>query len=146
LPAFGPAFQCGQNPFTAGSRHAGEFRVIFWRMTDDLANRHCKPCEGGVRPLASSDAQALLATLHSAWRISDDGRKISREFTFPAYSRSLGFANAVAWIAITEGHHPDMLVSYGRCVVNYTTHAIGGLSDNDFICAAKVDRLITSDD
>lgn len=115
-------------------------------MTDDLANQHCKPCEGGVKPLSPSAAQALLANLHSAWCISDDGRAISREFTFPAYSRSLGFANAVAWIAITEGHHPDMLVSYSRCVVDFSTHAIGGLSENDFICAAKVDQLVASDD
>ena len=111
-------------------------------MSDDLANRHCKACEGGVEPLSTQDAQQLLASLHGDWRISEDGLEISRSFKFPAYSRSLGFANAVAWIAITEGHHPDMLVSYGRCTVNYTTHAIGGLSDNDFICAAKVDRLI----
>lgn len=114
-------------------------------MKCDLADKHCKPCEGGVDPLSPGEAQALLGTLHRDWRVAEDGRTISREFTFPAYSRSLGFANAVAWIAISEGHHPDMLVSYGRCVVNYSTHAIGGLSDNDFICAAKVDRLIEDD-
>jgi 4a-hydroxytetrahydrobiopterin dehydratase len=99
-----------------------------------------------VEPLSPGEARGLLGTLHADWRIRDDGREISREFSFPAYSRSLGFANAVAWIAITEGHHPDMLVSYSRCVVNYTTHAIGGLSDNDFICAAKVDRLVADTD
>jgi len=114
-------------------------------MTDDLASQHCKPCEGGVKPLSPQAAQELLATLNSEWRISDDGRAIRREFTFPAYSRSLAFANAVAWIAITEGHHPDLLVGYSRCVVEYTTHAIDGLSENDFICAAKVDRLLASD-
>jgi len=114
-------------------------------MKCDLADKHCKPCEGGVDPLSSVDATALLATLHPDWHMAEDGRSISREFRFPAYSRSLGFANAVAWIAITEGHHPDMLVSYSRCVVSYTTHAIGGLSDNDFICAAKVDRLVADE-
>jgi len=114
-------------------------------MKCDLADKHCKPCEGGVDPLSTRAAQTLLGSLHPDWRIAEDGRTISREFEFPAYSRSLGFANAVAWIAITQGHHPDMLVSYSRCVVNYTTHAIGGLSDNDFICAAKVDRLIADD-
>ena len=66
---------------------------------------------------------------------------VSRRFSFPAYSRTVAFANAVAWIAIVEGHHPVLTVSYGDCVVSYTTHAIGGLSDNDFICAAKIDRL-----
>lgn len=83
-----------------------------------------------------------LVELHADWRVSDDGKSIFREFTFPAYSRSLGFANAVAWIAISEGHHPDLQLSYGKCVVHWMTHAINGLSDNDFICAAKVDRLI----
>lgn len=113
-------------------------------MSEQLAGKHCKPCEGGVKPLSASAARAMLDTLHADWRMSADGEEISREFTFPAYSRSLGFANAVAWIAIVEGHHPDMLVCYGRCVVSFTTHAIGGLSENDFICAAKVDQLIAS--
>ena len=104
--------------------------------------QHCKPCEGGVEPLRAAEAKQLLTELHEDWCISADGLEISRTFIFPAYSRSLGFANAVAWIAITEGHHPDMLLSYSKCTVNWTTHAIGGLSDNDFICAAKVDLLI----
>lgn len=111
-------------------------------MSDDLATRHCKPCEGGVAPLGEEAVNDLLAALHDDWQLSADGLEISRKFTFPAYSRSLGFANAVAWIAITEGHHPDLLLCYGSCTVTYTTHAIGGLSDNDFICAAKVDRLL----
>ena len=111
-------------------------------MSDELADRHCKPCEGGVEPLQAEQVQELLQALHGDWAVRDDGLEISRSFAFPAYSRTLGFANAVAWIAITEGHHPDLLVSYGSCRVSYTTHAIGGLSDNDFICAAKVDLLI----
>ena len=111
-------------------------------MSEDLASKTCKPCEGGVLPLSDEAVQALLAALHADWQLSDDGLEISRRFSFPGYSRSLGFANAVAWIAIVEGHHPDMLVCYNSCTVRYTTHAIGGLSDNDFICAAKVDRLV----
>ena len=114
-------------------------------MNEDLASRHCKPCEGGVSPLSATESDQLLATLHEDWHLSDDGLVITRGFSFPAYSRSLGFANAVAWIAITEGHHPDLLLSYNRCTVNYTTHAIGGLSVNDFICAAKVDLLAAED-
>jgi 4a-hydroxytetrahydrobiopterin dehydratase len=110
-------------------------------MSNELANRTCKPCEGGVKPLQETEAKKLLEDLHQDWCISEDGLQISRTFTFPAYSRSLGFANAVAWIAITQGHHPDLLLSYSKCVVNWTTHAIGGLSENDFICAAKVDLL-----
>ncbi|MDH3265738.1 MAG: 4a-hydroxytetrahydrobiopterin dehydratase [Gammaproteobacteria bacterium] len=110
-------------------------------MSKQLENRHCKPCEGGTEPLRRDQVDALLKALHPDWVLSDDGLGISRSFSFPAYSRTLGFANAVAWIAINEGHHPDLTVSYGSCGVYYTTHAIGGLSDNDFICAAKVDRL-----
>ncbi len=111
-------------------------------MSDDLASQHCKPCEGGVDPLDADAIAAHLKQLNADWALSDDGLTITRDVTFPAYSRTLGFANAVAWIAIVEGHHPDMLVTYSRCQVNFTTHAIGGLSDNDFICAAKVDRLL----
>lgn len=113
-------------------------------MTDELADRRCRPCEGGVEPLRADQSAALLEALHSDWSLSDDGLEIARMFEFPAYSRSLGFANAVAWIAIVEGHHPVLTVSYGSCSVSYTTHAIGGLSDNDFICAAKIDRLAAS--
>lgn len=110
-------------------------------MTEELAKRHCKPCEGGTEPLLRDAVESLMTALHNDWVLSDDGMEISRKFSFPAYSRTLGFANAVAWIAITEGHHPVLTVSYGSCDVGYTTHAINGLSDNDFICAAKIDRL-----
>jgi 4a-hydroxytetrahydrobiopterin dehydratase len=110
-------------------------------MTTELVNRRCKPCEGGVEPLRTDQVSQLLLALDDEWSLSDDGLEISREFTFPAYSRTLAFANAVAWIAISEGHHPVLTVSYGSCGISYTTHAIGGLSDNDFICASKIDRL-----
>lgn len=115
-------------------------------MTTELVNRRCKPCEGGVEPLREDQVAQLLPALDSNWVLSEDGLTISRQFSFPVYSRTLAFANAVAWIAITEGHHPVLTVSYGDCDVSYTTHAIGGLSDNDFICAAKVDRLATETD
>jgi 4a-hydroxytetrahydrobiopterin dehydratase len=110
----------------------------------DLAQQSCKPCEGGIEPLTREQSKELLAALDPAWSLSDDGLRIVRSFEFPAYSRTLGFANAVAWIAISEGHHPVLTVEYGRCVVSYTTHAIDGLSDNDFICAAKIDRLVAA--
>ena len=113
-------------------------------MKNQLADRRCQACEGGVEPLRADQVAELLEALHSDWSLSDDGLEIARTFDFPAYSRSLGFANAVAWIAIVEGHHPVLTVSYGSCSVCYTTHAINGLSDNDFICAAKIDRLAAS--
>lgn len=108
---------------------------------NDLADKRCKPCEGGVEPLRGDQVKSLLRALHKDWVVSGDGLEIRRRFEFPAYSRSLGFANAVAWIAITEGHHPELVLNYGSVEVMWTTHAINGLSDNDFICAAKVDRL-----
>lgn len=114
-------------------------------MSGDLASRRCKPCEGGVVPLSAEQSRKLLEALHDDWALSADGLAIHRIFKFPAYGRSLGFTNAVAWIAITEGHHPDITLSYGSCTVLYTTHAIDGLSDNDFICAAKIDQIPLGD-
>ena len=110
-------------------------------MKDKLFERRCKPCEGGIDALAPDAATDLLEALHEDWSVSRDGLSISRRFEFPAYSRTLGFANAVAWIAIAEGHHPVLTVSYGSCEVEYSTHAVNGLTDNDFICAAKIDRI-----
>jgi 4a-hydroxytetrahydrobiopterin dehydratase len=111
-------------------------------MSSALADRRCKPCEGGVPALGRAEITAALAELHPEWRLAEDGRSITRRFGFPAYSRTLAFANAVAWIAISEGHHPELIVNYDACEVRWTTHAIDGLSDNDFICAAKTDRLV----
>lgn len=107
----------------------------------NLAEKRCKPCEGGVQPLSREQSEELLRALDPDWSLSDDGLSISRSFKFPAYDRTLGFANAVAWVAITEDHHPVLMIEYGCCRVSYTTHAINGLSDNDFICAAKIDRI-----
>ena len=111
-------------------------------MTENLAGRHCKPCEGGVEPLTREQSDELLQALHADWSLSKDGLHIVRTVKFPAYGRTLGFTNAVAWIATGEDHHPVLTVSYGSCRISYTTHAINGLSDNDFICAAKIDRLV----
>jgi 4a-hydroxytetrahydrobiopterin dehydratase len=107
-----------------------------------LAARRCKPCEGGVPPLATNAARELAAALHGDWSIADDGKSIARRFEFAGYHRTISFVNAVAWIAESEGHHPDLAVGYGKVDVTYTTHAIDGLSENDFICAAKIDRLL----
>ena len=107
----------------------------------DLVERRCKPCEGGVEPLSAESAAELKSALHAEWRLENDDKCLTRSFCFPAYSWTIAFANAVAWIATTEGHHPRMIVEYGACTVSFTTNAIDGLSDNDFICAAKVDRI-----
>ena len=111
-------------------------------MSEELAARNCRPCEGGVEPLTLEQSKKLLEALHPDWSLSDDGRILNRRYEFPAYSRTMAFVNMVAWIATNEGHHPDLQVSYGSCDVAWTTHAIDGLSDNDFICAAKIDRCV----
>ena len=108
----------------------------------DLGNRHCKPCEGGVAPLDAGQAKGLLAELHSDWSIDASSKEISRTYLFKNYYQTMAFVNALAWIAHAEDHHPDIEVGYKTCLVRYSTHAIGGLSENDFICCAKIDALL----
>lgn len=110
----------------------------------DLAQRHCKACEGGVQPLSNDEAQALLAQVED-WALSADVKEISRTFRFKNYFQTIAFVNALAWISHQEDHHPDLEVGYSRCVVRFSTHAIDGLSENDFICAAKLDALLRTD-
>lgn len=107
-----------------------------------LRDRQCAPCEGGVEPLAAAEVAKLIDSLHADWQVVDGGRALQRDVRFPGFNRTLSFVNAVAWIANTEGHHPTMTFAYGQCVVTWTTNAIGGLSVNDFICAAKTDYLL----
>lgn len=106
----------------------------------DLSARHCKPCEGGTPPLGDDEAKRLLASLQG-WEMTDGA--IVKRFEFKNYYQTISFVNAVAWIAHNEDHHPDLEVSYRFCRVRYSTHAVGGLSENDFICAAKVDALVS---
>lgn len=108
----------------------------------DLAEKTCKPCEGGVEPLDRSRAEDLARQLHQDWQIADDVKSLTRTYTFKNYYQTMAFVNALAWIAHQEDHHPDLKVTYKNCEVTYSTHAIGGLSENDFICAAKVDCLV----
>lgn len=110
--------------------------------TEDLTAKRCQPCEGGVAPLSEAAARELVRALHDDWTLADDGKSIARTFEFSGYHRTIAFVNAVAWIAESEGHHPDLEVHYGKVRMTWTTHAIDGLSENDFICAAKVDRLL----
>lgn len=107
----------------------------------DLTQKHCKPCEGGVKPLNSGEVTELLQQL-AQWEYIQEKTEIQKIFKFKNYYQTIAFVNAVAWVSHQEDHHPDLEVSYNRCLVRYSTHAIGGLSDNDFICAAKVDALI----
>ncbi|MHB1565962.1 MAG: 4a-hydroxytetrahydrobiopterin dehydratase [Acidiferrobacter sp.] len=106
----------------------------------DLTTKTCKPCEGGVAPLSRAAAHDLLRQI-PGWNLADDDRQIMRLFTFKSFCETMAFVNAVAYIASREDHHPDLVVRYSQCEVRYSTHAIGGLSENDFICAAKIDGL-----
>lgn len=108
----------------------------------DLAQKKCQSCEGGIPPLTKPEAQELLAQVNDAWQMNDSATEIVRTFEFKGFYKTMAFVNAVAWIANKELHHPDLQVSYNRCVITFTTHAIEGLSENDFICARKVDQLM----
>lgn len=107
----------------------------------DLASKHCKSCEGGVEPLTAAEIQRYLDVLEPGWK-KGDKNNIERQFEFSNYWQATAFVNAAAWIAHTEDHHPDIQLGYNQVVVSWTTHAIKGLSENDFICAAKIDQLL----
>jgi len=107
----------------------------------DLANRRCEPCEGGAVPLTRAAADELLLRLDPGWSLDEKATSLRREFRFRDFYRTMSFVNAVAHVANIEDHHPDLEVSYSSCRVRYSTHAIGGLSENDFICAAKLDQI-----
>lgn len=107
--------------------------------TCSLREKKCHPCEGGMPPLPDDEVQRLLAGVPE-WKL--EGKEIVRVFSFKNYYQTVSFVNAAAWIAHREDHHPDISFGYKVCTIRYSTHAIGGLSENDFICAAKIDALI----
>ncbi|MDA3934614.1 MAG: 4a-hydroxytetrahydrobiopterin dehydratase [Gammaproteobacteria bacterium] len=107
----------------------------------DLAQQKCVPCEGGTQPLSNEQASKLLQQL-TGWTLQNDGKAIQRRFEFKGFYKTMAFINALAWIANQQMHHPDFSAGYNFCLVTFTTHAINGLSENDFICAAKVNELM----
>jgi len=109
----------------------------------DLSKKKCAPCEGGVPPLDLAAAVSLKTQLAARWKILRDGKAIQAVFEFDNYWQTTAFVNAVAWIAHTQDHHPDISFGYKQCTVQYWTHAVDGLSENDFICAAKIDALLS---
>lgn len=111
-------------------------------MLDTDLDQRCKACEGGVAPLGREQVQKYLKELQD-WKADSTYSKIEREYEFNNYYEVISFVNASAWISHNENHHPDLSVSYKTCRVTYTTHAINGLSINDFICAKKIDILLT---
>ncbi|MBN1610693.1 MAG: 4a-hydroxytetrahydrobiopterin dehydratase [Polyangiaceae bacterium] len=108
---------------------------------DDLAARHCRPCQGGT-PLGPDEVRFLLPQA-TGWSLDSSSESISRTYSFRNFHETMAFVNAVAWLAHREDHHPELEVSYRSCRVRYRTHAVGGLSENDFICAAQVNRLVS---
>ncbi|USQ13148.1 4a-hydroxytetrahydrobiopterin dehydratase [Legionella lytica] len=111
-------------------------------MTSDLSSKHCESCEGIGAALTAEQVKNLLPQLNKQWQVSADNRIIRRELSFKDFYETMAFVNALAWIANVENHHPDLEVGYNYCHVSFTTHALDGLSHNDFICAAKLDKLL----
>lgn len=107
----------------------------------DLVRKKCAPCEGGIPPVPAEEARSLLGSL-PGWELTDDGRRIRRAWVARNFQAAIDFFNKIAALAEQEGHHPDLhLEGYRNVAVELWTHAIGGLSENDFILAAKVDTL-----
>jgi 4a-hydroxytetrahydrobiopterin dehydratase len=108
-------------------------------MNASLANKKCKACASGT-PSLSDKQIAYLVRQVSGWEVRAGA--LRKKFEFKDYYHTMAFVNAVAWVAHREDHHPDLTVGYNKCEVAYSTHSVGGLSENDFICAAKVDALM----
>lgn len=106
----------------------------------DLADRECVPCKGGVPPLRGEALQSLYARLGAGWDVVDD-HHLEKEFRFKNFRQALDFVNRVGELAERVNHHPDLHLAWGKVRVTLWTHKIGGLSEADFVFAAKVDRL-----
>ena len=109
------------------------------KLPGGLRDRSCRPLPPGTAALTDQQAKPLLREL-SGWQ--QKGGAIEKRFEFRNYHETMAFVNAVAWIAHQQDHHPDMEVGYNRCIVRYSTHSVGGLSENDFICAARAQDLL----
>ena len=107
----------------------------------ELGDKKCVPCEGGIAALTKAEAEKLRGKLSPEWKLAHDGKSIHRELKFKDFYRTMSFVNAIAHLSNIEDHHPDLEIGYGYCRVVFSTHAIKGLSENDFICAAKIDRV-----
>ncbi len=107
----------------------------------DLTQQKCVPCEGGVKPFEKSEIEIYLTYLKTAWEV-DDNKKIKKKFKFKDFKEAMVFVNKVAGLAESERHHPDIEISYNIVEIELWTHAIGGLSVNDFILARKIEDLV----
>ncbi|HWB13431.1 MAG TPA: 4a-hydroxytetrahydrobiopterin dehydratase [Pirellulales bacterium] len=108
---------------------------------DQLVQKKCRPCEGGVEPYNPAQSQAQLEKL-TGWRMSHEGQRIRKDWTVKNFMAGIDFFNRIATVAEADGHHPDLhLEGYRKVAIELWTHAIGGLSENDFILAAKIDQI-----
>lgn len=107
---------------------------------EELTEQRCVPVAKDTPPLDGSSINELLPRIHG-WEKRGDEQTITRTFKFKNYYQTISFVNAVAWIVHNEDHHPDMMIGYNKCEISFSTHAVGGLSINDFICAAKINTL-----
>ncbi len=108
-----------------------------------LADKTCEPCQGGIAPLTDDAVQAQLGKLHAGWALGQDGTTLIRRLEFKGFAKAVYHANLAAFLADQQGHHPDVAFGWGYCEITFTTHEAGGLTENDFICAAKFDRMLT---
>ncbi len=106
----------------------------------ELRSRRCTPLKGAENGLSIAEVQELLRAL-PGWALSDDGKTVSKDFGFQNFHRTMAFVNAVAWVAHRQDHHPDMEVGYKHCLLRFSTHDVGGLSDLDLELAAAIDRI-----
>lgn len=107
----------------------------------DLATKDCEPCKGGVPPIPADEARQMASELEG-WEISAESSTIHRRFEFKGFAKAVEMANLAAWLGNKQGHHPDISFGWGYCEVLFTTHEAGGLTQNDFICAARLNALV----
>jgi 4a-hydroxytetrahydrobiopterin dehydratase len=107
---------------------------------DSLLKESCAPLAKDAVALDSSTTNELISLLDS-WELGSDNNSIARNFKFNNYYETISFVNSVAWIAHQQDHHPELFITYNQCKVSYSTHSVGGLSRNDFICAARINQL-----
>ena len=109
---------------------------------NELSEKHCVPCRGGIPPLKGAALDALVKKLGGGWKVVDE-HHLEKEFTFPNFRKALDFTDKVGALAEEEGHHPDIYLGWGKVKITLWTHKINGLTESDFILAAKIDKIKT---
>ena len=109
----------------------------------DLTFKTCAACEGWAPPLSEVQFAQMKSQLDPSWNMDTEGKSLSRKFTFKGFAKAVYTANLVAFVSDKEGHHADVSFGWGYCQVTFTSHELGRLSENDFVCAAKVDAAVT---